>query len=229
MKVNKYFGRVVSIDDPEKKLRCQIEINGKTDSLQDLPWYYPCYGLFSLPDVNDVVPVTIYDDCFTSGTYERPIANAASISDDDYPTYLEIYSKKSTKLSYSKSEGIVFLNGEGSITLKDKIDLFFGSSFISVTNNGIALNGEDHKAAYGDVMLETMKQTAALIQDLCKVFNPTFLASTWTPACSTPYTLPLIAPMSSIVSKMTALTTKAAMLKSGIDETTHLSETVKLK
>ena len=35
--------------------------------------------------------------------------------------------------------------------------------------------------------------------------------------------------MSSIVGKMTALTTKAAMLKSGIDETTHLSDSVKLK
>ena len=70
-----FFGKVVNITDEDKLFRCQVVITGYTDEIESesLPWYFPWYGINYLPELDDVVPVIIFDDNFSTGFYNRKV------------------------------------------------------------------------------------------------------------------------------------------------------------
>lgn len=66
--INILFGKIVNVTDEQKIWRCQVSIDGSTDLLpvEDLPWYFPWYGINYLPTNGDVVPVIVFDGDFTN-------------------------------------------------------------------------------------------------------------------------------------------------------------------
>ena len=63
-----FFGKVVDVSDDLKINRVRVAVDCLTDTIakDDLPWYFPWYGLNYLPIVNDVVSVIIFDDNFAT-------------------------------------------------------------------------------------------------------------------------------------------------------------------
>lgn len=123
-----YFGFVEDIDDTEKVFRVRAKIKGYTDevSKENLPWYYPWYGVNYLPELGDEIPIIIFNDEFVHGFYENKadVTKRSNLSDDDYKTYLEIYKRDSDKVSltYEKSKGIIFEYTDAKVNIdKDKI------------------------------------------------------------------------------------------------------------
>lgn len=68
-----YFGKVMDVKDDKYIFRVRVAIPGYTDKLavEDLPLYFPWYGVNFLPLVNDIVPVRIFDNNFVNGFYGR--------------------------------------------------------------------------------------------------------------------------------------------------------------
>lgn len=123
-----YFGIVEDIDDTEKVFRVRAKIAGYTDTVEkdNLPWYYPWYGVDYLPEIGDEIPIMIFNDEFVNGFYEKKadVQKRANLSDEDYKTYLEIYKRESdkVKLTYEKSKGIIFEYDTSTVNIdKDKI------------------------------------------------------------------------------------------------------------
>lgn len=74
-----------------------------------MPWYFPFYSIPILPEVDDIVPVLIFDNNFVTGFYGRKIdCKPRELDDDDYKFYLEVYKRKcgddEVQLTYTKSK-----------------------------------------------------------------------------------------------------------------------------
>ena len=137
-----YFGFVEDVDDTEKIFRVRAKIPGYTDSIQkdNLPWYYPWYGVNYLPEIGDEIPIMIFNNEFVNGFYEKKadVEKRSELSDDDYKTYLEIYKRESDKvrLMYQKSKGIEFEYDKSlQIIDKDKIVSKVNDSKITLTDD----------------------------------------------------------------------------------------------
>jgi hypothetical protein len=149
-----FFGKVHSVLDESKILRCQIIIDGFTNELNpdDLPWYFPWYGINYLPLKDDIVPVLVFDDDFAMCFYGNKIhQNDIGISDDDYEYYLEIFKRtigdELVTLRYTKTAGIEFINADGKIVVeKDKISFFVETNSIIVTKDKITLGDKNQEA-----------------------------------------------------------------------------------
>lgn len=140
-KINIYFGKVISVDDESKLNRIRVSIPGHTDknSSDDLPWYFPFYGLNYLPVENDEVSVLIFDNNFSSGFYGRKInLSDSGLDSGDYANYLEIFKRDKVSLTYKESTGIEFINSDGKIQVEvDKVSLFVSSNSIVITSDRI--------------------------------------------------------------------------------------------
>lgn len=162
-----YFGFVEDIDDTEKLFRVRVKIKGYTDTMikENLPWYYPWYGVNYLPEIGDEIPIIIFNNEFVNGFYEKnaDIKKIESLSDEDYATYLEIYRRVSDKVSltYEKSKGINFNYDKSNVNIdKDKIidsvgdkakstltsndlDIIIGELQLRIDNGGFTLKKSD--------------------------------------------------------------------------------------
>ena len=135
-----FFGKIVSVSDELKINRCQISIDGLTNEIvpEDLPWYFPWYGINYLPIKDDVVSVIVFDDNFSTAFYSHKVNLIdLSLDADDYENYLELFkrtiSDKNVSLTYKKSTGIEFINDKTKIQLElDKLSLFVDSNSIIV-------------------------------------------------------------------------------------------------
>lgn len=202
-----YFGKVVDVQDTEKLFRCKVSIDGLTNEIEKdlLPWYYPWYGLNYLPLENDVVPVIIFDENVVTGFYGRNVElNKSELSDDDYKFYLEIYKRiiadKTVELSYTKTDGIQFINGDSKIKIEiDKTTFFVESNSISISKDKIYIGNENQEASMlGDKSVthlhNIIKHQKAVIDNCMTMFNA--IAS----ACVSPHTAPIKAALTPMVS-----------------------------
>ncbi len=124
--VSIFFGKVVEVADDQKLYRIKVTIAGYTEQIpvENLPWYYPFFGVKFLPVKDDCVPVLIFNGNFTTAFYNYKVDPVAStLSDDDYVNYLEIFKRtiddKNVELSYTPSLGINFINGKGKVNIQD--------------------------------------------------------------------------------------------------------------
>lgn len=118
-----YFGKVVDVNDNEKINRCKISIPGYTDkiNIEDLPWYFPFFGLKYLPVKNDIVPVLIFNDNIVSGFYNNKIDLISNdLSGTEYENYVELYKRLGVIATYKESEGWLFVNKESKIQIDKK-------------------------------------------------------------------------------------------------------------
>lgn len=193
-----FFGKVVDISDELKINRVRVSIDGLTDEIktEDLPWYFPWYGLSYLPILNDVVPIIVFDGNMSTCFYNRKVdLKTSELIEDDYINYLEIYKRtiddKNISLTYKKTTGIEFINDKEKIQIElDKISLFSGKNSIVVTDDRIDIGNEKQEATIlGD-------KGVALLQDIIKhqanMYTEMYtLFSTIQKACVTPFTAPI--------------------------------------
>lgn len=197
-----YFGYVEDIDDTEKIFRVRVKIKGYTDTMvkENLPWYYPWYGVNYLPEIGDEIPIIIFNDEFVNGFYEKKadINKIESLSDDDYKTYLEIYKRDSDKVSltYEKSKGINFIYDKSTVNIdKDKIidkvgddskstltskdlDIIIGELQLRIDSGGFTLKKSDEtlKKIMVDLLaeIEAMQFKNTIGQTLLMINKPKF-------------------------------------------------------
>jgi hypothetical protein len=157
--ISLFFGKVVSVDDDKKLYRIKATIAGYTEQLDEdsLAWYYPFYGVNYLPVAGDAVPIFVFNLDFTTAMFFHKIDPIAStLSDDDYPNYLEIFkravSDKNVELSYTESLGINFINGKGAVNVQDtQTQLKLNDTQVLVTDGRIDL-GKDPKSGQATIL-----------------------------------------------------------------------------
>lgn len=199
-----YFGFVEDIEDTEKVFRVRAKIKGYTDEIvkDNLPWYYPWYGVNYLPEIGDEIPIIIFNDEFANGFYEKKadVIKRESLSEDDYNTYLEIYKRESDKVSltYEKSKGIIFNYDKSTVNIdKDKIinkvtddsvstltakdlDIIIGELQLRIDNGGFTLKKSDEtlKKIMMDLLveIENMMFKNTVGQTLLMINKPKFTA-----------------------------------------------------
>lgn len=150
-----FFGKIVDINDDMKINRCRVKIDGYTDEIDDdkLPWYYPWYGIFYLPQIGDEVPVIIFDENFTTCFYGYKVdLTDSELDSGDYENYLEIFKRSVdedvVELTYKKSSGIEFINKNSKVQIeKDKITFFVNSNSILIEKNKIFIGDKNQEAS----------------------------------------------------------------------------------
>lgn len=236
-----FFGRVADVTDPEKSRRLKISINGMTDKLktEDLPWYIPMTNDY-IPEINDVVPVLIFDNVLSSGLYGKKLGKKLStLSDGDYSNYLEIFKRivnnKLVNLSYKESTGIEFINDDTGITIEgNKLLLFCASNGIILSEDSIILGKEDlaQYALKGDEVLKLLENMCTILQDLVKLFSPAAspdIMPAFIAGSSTPYTMAYSAPFTALSTKASLILTNIATLSAGITSSLLQSNKVKIE
>lgn len=242
--VNIYFGNVISIKDTDFKCRAKIKINGLTESFTDekLPYYFPFYGINYLPQIDDVVPVIIFDDNLASGFYGKKIdIKSKKYLGTDYENYLEIFKREiknsngltdNVELTYTPSKGIEFLNGNSLINIEnDKISLFCASNGITITEKEIKIgsNAEQY-ALKGDDVIETLSKISSLITNMAGQLSTASTSMTQLiSGCSTPFTASLIPGLTQLGISMTTLATNSASLGATISGNFLQSNKVKIE
>lgn len=119
-----FFGKVVDVKDEEKICRIRVSIPGYTDEIptDQLPWYFPFYGINYLPIVNDNVPVIIFNDNFTHGFYNNKIDLVSNgLDGTEYENYVELYRRLGIQATYKESEGWLFLNKKSKIQINEEV------------------------------------------------------------------------------------------------------------
>ena len=197
-KINILFGKVVDISDEELLYRCRISVDGYTDLIEkdELPWYYPFGGISFLPEIDDVVPLLIFDENFSTAFYGKKVLNTKSeLSSDDYENYLELFKRTindvNVEITYTKSKGIILNNSKSKIALEQELlKLFVESNSIIVSKDRIDIGNNAKEATIlGDqgvkLYEDIIKHQDAMLKKLINLF--TNIAS----ACTTPYTIPI--------------------------------------
>lgn len=219
------FGEVVDINDPDKKFRCRVSINGYTDQIEteDLPWYYP-FGIRKLPEVGDIVGIIIFDNVFTSGFYTDSINLVVSIDDEDYKHYVELFDKDiegtNAKFVFKQSKGIEGTYGNSSLNItKDKASLSSGSNQLDIDDNNIKLGSSaEEPVLLGQKTIDFMSDFLDVITEVTKEFSGTSQEMiTWQGACSTPFTAAMTPTVTGLMAAMTALAGKIQTLKVKLD------------
>jgi hypothetical protein len=202
--INIYFGKVIDVTDTDKIYRVRVSIDALTDKIakDDLPWYFPWYGLNYLPILNDVVPVIIFDNNFSTGFYARKVdLNKSELSDDDYENYLEIFkrqvSDKTVQLTYTKSKGIEFINDIGKIIiLPDTLSMFIDKNSIVMTKDKITLGDKKQEATpLGDKTVKELHDIIKHQSNTITEYNKLFMQIA--AACTNPFTAGIGAAISS--------------------------------
>ena len=198
-----YFGFVEDIEDNEEIFRIRAKIKGFTDKInkEDLPWYYPWYGVNYLPEIGDEIPIIIFNDEFVNGFYSKKAdINKRNLDKNDYKTYLEIYKRESdkVKLTYEKSKGIIYEydkshlnidkdkiinkvteNSKSTLTEKD-LDIIINELQLRIDNGGFTLKKADEtlKKIMMDLLseIEAMKFKNTVGQTLLMINKPKFTA-----------------------------------------------------
>lgn len=220
------FGRVVKIEDDLKIYRVKVKIFGLTDTLEvdDLPYYFKWYGINYLPELNDLVPVIIFDDNYATGFYGKKIVEVKDddLSDSDYLTYLEIYKRiindNPVSLTYTESNGFEFINGDGKIQVElDTISLLIGSNGITITEDLINLGTGGEASLLGDKTVQELKDIIAHQKNIyTQLIN--VLSAIGTAATPNPHTAPIGAIITSLIpSIQVALDTENQIITQSAD------------
>lgn len=206
-----FFGKVVDITDNLKIFRCRITIDGYTEEIEkdNLPWYFPWYGINYLPIVNDIVPIIVFDDNFSTAFYGRKVElTDIGLSDDDYENYLEIFKRtvadKQVSLIYTKTNGIEFINDISKINLAlDKITLFNDVLGILITKDKIEIGDNVEASLLGDKTVSYLKNIIAHQNDIISALFEGFQKVA--AGCTTPFTAPIAGQLTSFLPKQTKL------------------------
>lgn len=173
-----YFGRVVEVNDTEKKYRIKVSIAGKTDQINDsdLSWYYPFFGVNYLPVKDDEVAVLIINNDFTNGFYTEKLNLESNEYDGtEYENYLEIYKRLGVQLTYNENDGIRFINDKSMVQIEtDRASLFVEDNQITLDKSRIDLGTNGEPAPLGDMTVESFMKSFDAMQEMFSKFADVF-------------------------------------------------------
>lgn len=163
------FGSIVDIADKDKLFRSKVSIPGYTDEIDKelLPWYYPFGGIEFLPVEGDEVSVLIFDNDFRTGFYGKKVDGKVDVSDTDYANYLELFKRDGVELTYTKTDGIKFINNDSGVQIEeDIVTLFVKSNTVTISDKKIMLGDSGQEASLlGDKTVDLLNQIITLQQD----------------------------------------------------------------
>lgn len=201
-----YFGKVVDVKDDKKLHRVRVQIPGFTDKLkpEELPWYYPFFGVKYTPIKGDLVPVLIFEENFCTGFYNYKVdLTDIGLADDDYEDYLEIFNRNDVALTYKLSTGIEFINKVSKIQIeKEKISGFVGDNQIIMDKKRIDLGKDGEATPLGDKTVEALQKQIQHTDDLMKSYNALFMQIA--SVCTNPFTAPIAAQINKEIPKIIA-------------------------
>jgi hypothetical protein len=188
-----FFGTVVDVADDKKLYRIRVKINGYTDkiAIEDLPWYYPFFGMKYLPIKNDVLSVTIFNGNFSTGFYHNKVdLKPSELSDKEYENYLEIYNRLGVSLTYKESTGIEFINDKAKIQIeKEKASILVDGNQIVIIKNRIDLGSDGEATPLGDKTVDALTKMIELTDsDFESILGILALVKN---ACSSPILAPI--------------------------------------
>lgn len=184
------YGYVVDISDPKELSRVRVRVYTRTDddskiSTTLLPWY-TMYGntkLHSLPALNEIVKIYLYDDDIHVGEYERIKKGQMNISAEDYKAArvlllenlddfedsgrIEIAYRKSIGLELQLRESKITIRPDGSVSLYNKKY----DKYIHLSNTSISLGTQEKSAEPGTLgqtnvdMLNQLNDTIHQLRD----------------------------------------------------------------
>lgn len=220
-----YFGKVTSVTDELKICRCKVKIPGITEQLpvEDLPWYFPWYGLNYLPVVDDTVMVIVFDDNFSTAFYGRKIDLVdAGIEEGDYENYLEIFKRQindnQIQLTYKVSTGIEFINGKSKLQIElEKYSMFCKANSIVMTEDRIDIGNKGLEASLmGD---KTVKELHDIIKHQANIIKQMYTGFQKILAgCTTPFTAPIAAQLGPHLATQAQLTTENTQVDTKADQ-----------
>lgn len=206
-----FFGIVKTVQDDKKICRLQISIDNYTEKIptEQLPWYFPWYGLNFLPVIGDVVSVIVFDENFSTAFYGKKVnLELSNLSDTDYVNYLEIFkrqiSDKNVQLTYTESKGIQIINSTSEARVEiDRFSLFSEANSIVITKDRIDIGNKNQEATIlgdkgvdelHDIILHQKNTISAMLA----MFNAVFVA------CISPMTFPIAAALLPLISTYTS-------------------------
>lgn len=183
------FGYVVDQNDPEQKSRVRVRVYTRTDDEQaiptdKLPWY-TMHGNtkhHSLPELNEVVKVFLYDDDILVGEWERCQKKHVTQSADDYLSARVVLDEDLSKfedtgkveITYSKSKGLELHLAESKINIRrdGTVSLFNTNSgkYVHISDESISL-GSDTKSAEPATLGQTNVDVLNMVNDTMKEFR----------------------------------------------------------
>ncbi len=206
MDIKIYFGKIVDINDDKKLNRIRMIIPGKTEIIHQkhlrnpkkyppLPWYHPILGMDFIPEVDDELPVIIFNDNFCNGMYLKKIPDEnnyqVKLSGDRYKNYLEIFNRKvkdkQVQLTYDLDDGIQFKNDiVHHQTLTDLYQIFVGDNHFKMTEKRFDLGTDGEATPLGDktvaVLLDQLALSNRMYKECMLLFQTisvsSFMAST---------------------------------------------------
>lgn len=219
-----YFGKVMDVKDDKYIFRVRVAIPGYTDKLavEDLPLYFPWYGVNFLPLVNDIVPVRIFDNNFVNGFYGRKIdCINRELEESDYEHYLEIYKRlvndKNVQLTYTPSLGIQFINDTSNVQIEqEQVSVFVESvdkMSIVMTADSITIGepGAQQMSLLGDEVVEYLQNIQREFSKSILKELSSFAQGLQTAAGGNPYTANLVAPCAQAYVKTSVLNSDKIM------------------
>lgn len=168
--INLFFGNVVDVQDDERIQRVRATIKGYTDEIEvnDLPWYYPFFGVHFLPIVGDVVPIFIFNGNFTTGFYNKKVDwTSVGLEGTEYENYVEIYKRAGVELSYKESVGIQLINANSRLQIEtDRASMYVEDNQITMTKDRIDLGVNGPAMPLGDKTVEAFTKQLNLSKAL---------------------------------------------------------------
>jgi len=174
-----YFGNVVDVNDTDKLFRIRATINGYTEKLEkdNLPWYFPFFGVNYLPILGDVIPIIIFNGNFSTGFFNPKVdIKSLGLDGTEYANYLELYKRGEVSLTYKESTGIELINEKTKLQLeKEKASLFVDDNQIVVSPKRIDLGSAGEATILGDKGVEALAKIIEFIDNdyvsLMKILN----------------------------------------------------------
>lgn len=220
-----FFGKIKSVTDEDKICRCQVAIPGITEQLpvEDLPWYFPWYGLNYLPIIDDTVSVLVFDNNFSTAFYGRKLDLVdGKLDEGDYENYLEIFKRtvndNQIQLTYKVSTGIEFINGETKTQIElEKYTMFCKSNTLTITEKRIDIGNSGLEAVcQGD---KTVKELHDIIKHQSNMITQMYTGFQKIIAgCTTPFTAPIAAQLAPHLATQAKLVSENAKVDSAADK-----------
>lgn len=225
------FGKVVSVKDDNFFHRIRCTVDGYTDQLteDELPFYFPFYGVNFLPLVDDIVPLFVFDGNFSTAMYGRKVdVVSRELDEADYENYLEIFKRSvddnNVQLTYTPSTGIELINKDSKAQIEiDKITLFVKENQIFMDSDYIKLGNENlEMSLLGDKTVDYLKEQIALSEKIQSEYQ-TLFTSIQSAAMGSPYTMAIGIAITS------GLPTATASIKAQMEKCKQMVEKIQSK
>lgn len=170
---NKYFGEVISRNDPLGDNAVQIRIKSLHQNVPDeyLPWYRPAKNLnttnnyeVNLPPIGAILEIQFEDEDFYNGVYLRGIKKSSDLNDsffDDYGTFSKGFKTSTGNTIKVYDSGNILVETASGYYFTLTGDTLNTNANITTTANIIAKQITVEEAIVNNIPISTHKHISA--------------------------------------------------------------------